>query len=494
MRLTALDQLLAGADQQPALSDGALRRYNRSQLREVVTATAERLQAAGVQRLALLADNGPDWVIADLAALMAGVVLVPVPPFFTPAQQQHLLSAAAIDALLAPAGVAAQFGALAEQPLLGLMLSRLQPPTPVALPAASAKITFTSGTTGNPKGVCLGASHQLRTAQALAAATAGVVHRRHLCLLPLSLLLENVAGVYAPLLNHNEVVVPPLAAVGLSGSSTFAAATAVTALELHGATSCVLVPEMLRALLAELASGRACPSALTFVAVGGGRVSEQLLAQAEALGLPLYQGYGLSECGSVVALNRPGHNRRGSVGQPLPHVQLMVASDGLIRIRGNSFLGYLGDELASGSDSDEVDSGDLGHLDGDGYLYLDGRRKHQLITAYGRNVAPEWPEAELQAEGAVAQALVTGDGLPQLVALLTAAPTISDQQLAAAVARANQRLPDYARIGAFVRTPLWSPASGLITSNGRPRRDRLAHHFATELTALAAQVAGELTS
>lgn len=488
-----LDQLLAGDDQRPALSDGALRRYNRSQLREVVTATAAQLRASSVQRLALLADNGPDWVIADLAALMAGVVLVPVPPFFTPAQQQHLLSSAAIDALLAPAGVAALFGGQHEQPLLGLMLSRLQPATAVSLPATTAKITFTSGTTGNPKGVCLGVDHQLRTAAALAEATAGLAHRRHLCLLPLSLLLENVAGVYAPLLAHSEVVVTPLAAVGLSGSSGFDGATALRALNHHQATSCVLVPEMLRALVGQLAAGAAGPAALAFVAVGGGRVSDQLLDQALALGLPVYQGYGLSECGSVVALNRPGYCRRGSVGQPLAHVQLVVDSDGLIRIRGNSFLGYLGDELASGLGADEVDSGDLGHLDNGGYLYLDGRRKHQLITAFGRNVAPEWPEAELQAEAAVAQALVTGDGLPQLVALITAPSAISDQQLAAAVASANQRLPDYARIGAFSRTPLWSAASGLVTSNGRPRRDLLSRHFAAQLTALAAQVAGELT-
>jgi acyl-CoA synthetase (AMP-forming)/AMP-acid ligase II len=97
--------------------------------------------------------------------------------------------------------------------------------------------------------------------------------------------------------------------------------------------SIVLVPELLRLLVAAAERGWPVPGSLKFVAVGGAAVSVDLLARAEAVGLPVFEGYGLSECASVVCLNTPDARRRGSVGRPLPHASVRLADDGQIMVR-----------------------------------------------------------------------------------------------------------------------------------------------------------------
>ncbi len=222
---------------------------------------------------------------------------------------------------------------------------------------------------------------------------------------------------------------------------------------------------------------------LRFAAVGGAPLSAALLTRASALGLPVFQGYGLSECASVVALNRADANRPGSVGQPLPHVRLRLADDGEVLVGGVDFAGYLGEPASA---TDEVATGDLGEFDADGYLYLRGRKKHQFSLASGRNVDPGWIEAELTQRGALAQAYVQGEGARHLVALLwPRQPDLPDSVLADQVARLNQRLPDYARIGAWHRlAEPFTPANGLLTATGRLRRDAIQAHHAALLSHL----------
>jgi acyl-coenzyme A synthetase/AMP-(fatty) acid ligase len=126
-------------------------------------------------------------------------------------------------------------------------------------------------------------------------------------------------------------------------------------------------------------------------------------------------------------------------------------------------------------------SGDIGRLDADGYLHIEGRRKNVLITAFGRNVSPEWVETALTAQPVVAQAVVVGDGQAQLDAVIWPVPganAASTEAIAQAVARANATLPDYARIGRWVLGDATRDlADGLFTPNGRPVRERvLARH------------------
>lgn len=421
--------------------------------------------------LGLLADNGPDWVAVDLDAQAAGIPLVPLPPFFTPAQLAHAVAATGMDALYCTSESTAR--ALGFQRKHDLpWYSREAPPVP--LPPGTAKITFTSGTTGAPKGVCLTAAAQRAVARSLAEAMRSLGIERHLCLLPLAVLLENVAGVYAPLAAGAQWIAPPLAEVGMSGATGFDARACLAAIARHEAHSVILLPQMLLSLTNLLEAGVPAPRSLRFVAVGGARVAPALIERARAVGLPVYEGYGLSECASVVALNTPQGDRPGSVGRPLPHLGVRIAGDGEIVVSGSGFLGYVGQAFTE----NELFTGDLGSLDADGFLHVAGRRKHMLITSFGRNVAPEWPEAELLAGGALAQAAVFGEGRPQLCAVLVPAPAASDAAIAAQVGAANARLPDYARIVHWVRAESpFAPHNGLATANGRVRRDAVWERY-----------------
>jgi long-chain acyl-CoA synthetase len=444
---------------------------------------ADALRRAQLRVLGLVADNGVDWVVAERAAEAQRLPLVPLPAFFTLAQLQHAADAAGVDALMCEApGLARALGFAIGHSVAGTTLPLFRrAAAPVALPAGTAKVTFTSGTTGTPKGVCLSAGRQRAVARALVAATQPLGIERHLSLLPLAVLLENIAGVHAPLLAGATCCVPSLGTVGVGGSTGFDPRAALAAIAHWQADSVILLPQMLIALTAALEAGAPRP-ALRFAAVGGAQVAPARVERARAAGHPAYEGYGLSECASVVALNVPGADRPGSVGRPLGHADVRI-DDGEIVLRGAGFLGYIGGDAPPDGD---VRTGDLGRFDADGFLHIEGRRKHQLITSFGRNVAPEWPEAELAATPAIAQAVVFGEARPQLCAVLVAtSAAVPDSALDAAVRAANARLPDYARVAWWLRAdaPL-SVANGLATANGRARRDAVWSRYGARLDAL----------
>jgi long-subunit acyl-CoA synthetase (AMP-forming) len=449
-------------------------------------AAALRRAAPPVRMLGILADNGPDWVVIDLAAERIGLPLVPLPAFFTPAQLLHAVVATGMDALFCASTAAA--GALGFGPagaLDGVSIPWLRrADEPALLPAGTSKITFTSGTTGTPKGVCLGAAHQRVVAHSLVAATKGLGIERHLSLLPLPVLLENVAGAAAPMLAGATCCVPPLVEVGLSGATAFDPRACLAAIARWQAHSVILLPQMMVALTAALEAGAPRPSQLRFAAVGGAKVAPSLVARARAAGLPAYEGYGLSECASVVTLNVPGADRPGSVGRALPHIDVRVGDDGEILVSQAGFLGYLGAEERTAM-AGCLRTGDLGRLDSAGYLHIEGRRKHLLITSFGRNIAPEWPEAELLAGSAIGQAAVFGEARPQLCAVIVPrAPAVPDAAIEAEVRLANRRLPDYARVACWIRADApFSPAEGLATPNGRVRRDAVWSRYGARLDA-----------
>lgn len=466
--MTARDTLIALGNGRAGLT--------RDELSTEVAALAARLKHAGTRVLATLLDNGMPWVVADLAAEDAGVVHVPLPLFFTPEQTAHALQAAGVDTLLTIASLAARWPqaqskhwVVAGEPVCAVRLPAQGRP----MPPGTAKLTFTSGTTGTPKGVCLGAAGLLRVRDALVQALEPLDIRRHLCALPLAVLLENVAGVMAPLARGAECLVPPLAELGLSGSSSFDPAVFNAAVERYQPHSLILLPQMLRAWVGWLAGqGRLAPQGLRMVAVGGAAVGAPLLHAARQLGIPAHEGYGLSEGSSVQTLNLPGADRPGSAGRALPHARVRVSDRGEIEVAGGLMLGYLGQPPLQG---DWWPTGDLGEIDADGFVHVRGRIKHVLITAFGRNVSPEWVETALRSGRTIAQAVVLGDGEPALSAVVWPVnDALPDSAIQAEVDAANASLPDYARVARWVRAQApFTAGSGMATANGRPRRDAI---------------------
>lgn len=410
-----------------------------------VQQAAATLDALRVRVAAIDLPNGSAWAIAHFACLQRGIPQVPLPQFFTQDQRAHALRDAGADALLAVPSSERTFD-----------VQRLSH-APVALPEGTALITYTSGSTGTPKGVCLSQQGMEQVARSLLEVLGKESAQRHLSVLPLGVLLEQVGGLYTALLAGGTYIVrsEPLP----------------DALQSSRATSCILVPELLKKLL----HATHTYPALQFAAVGGARVDAALLDEAARQGLPVYQGYGLSESASVVAVNAPQQNKIGTVGRLLPHMQCRVADDGEIILRNPAILGYACGAKWQG----EYATGDIGAFDADGFLTIHGRKKNLLITAYGRNIAPEWPESLLTAQPEIAQAFVYGDGQANLSALLV--PAYESADVGAALQRVNAQLPDYARIVAWQRSQPFTPANGMATGNGRLRRDVVLSTLSKEL-------------
>ncbi len=465
---TQADSLaLVGAHEQDNVSWG--------DLAQTCEQLAEQLILAEIKVLALYAENSPAWVLVDLACQRAGIVLLPLPMFFSPEQIQHALTESGADAILTDQHAVLE-SLVTMQPVLqtmeyvGFSLFSLNTPS-AKLPTETAKITFTSGSTGTPKGVCLSNDHQHGVASSLAVVIE-LDSPRHLCLLPLSTLLENIAGVYAPLLRGGTVIILPSNQLGFEGSSVCDSNMLISTIETQRPDSFILLPQLLLLLVSALEQGWQAPESLKFVAVGGAKVALSLLQRGHVLGLPVYEGYGLSECGSVVSLNTPEYNKQGSVGQLLQHVSVEEC-DGELRVSGACMLGYAGDE-ASWYQS-VIETGDIAQVDGDGFLSILGRKKHCLISSFGRNIHPEWPESDALGGAVLQQCVVFGEAKPYCIALvLPREPTATDKTIAQWLESVNQGLPAYAQIKRWYRleTAL-TFENKLMTSNGRPIRNEI---------------------
>jgi long-subunit acyl-CoA synthetase (AMP-forming) len=433
----------------------------------------QRLRDEHVHVVALALDNGIEAILWDLAALFEGLACVLLPGFFSQAQRRHCLEQSQAERVIAEPMYAKELQGAGYQQRGEFWARRFDEPG--RLPAGTAKLTFTSGTTGTPKGVCLAADSMLRVARELEQASQPVEARHHLALLPLAILLENL-GCYAALYAGAMLSLPSQKTLGIQGASEVDPTRLLGCLAERRAQSLILVPQLLLMLVMAAEQKAFNPHTVRFAAVGGARVSQDLLQRAQRIGLPIFEGYGLSECASVVCLNRPQAHRVGSVGQPLPHVEVRLADDGEVMVKGSTLLGYLGEPAHDGQ---WWPSGDLGEFDADGYLYLRGRKKHQFVTSFGRNVNPEWVEAELTQGGDIAQAFVYGEALPHNHALLwPSRADCTDHALEMAVAKANAALPDYARAHRWTRLQEpFTTANGLLTANGRPRRDAIVEHY-----------------
>lgn len=477
--LSAISEHAASRPTAVALSDGEFG-LTYSELEKLVPELAERLKNTGAKTLGLALDNSPLWAALDLALLSSGQILVPLPGFFSHSQLAHAISDSGIDLILTDRPELLGFLENAGFKIIRVIESELCRKTyseiyignraKSRIPPGTSKITYTSGTTGQPKGVCLGQGAIESMAVSLSHAAQVSFEDRYVSVLPLAALLENIAGLYVTLLSGAACFLLPLEKVGLYGATKLDVVKMAGALSEHRATGTNLTPQLLQALLMLL---EASPSinleGLRFVAVGGAPVSGRLLRCAQTLNLPVYEGYGLSECASVVSLNTPQNHRIGSVGKPLPHVQLRFGEDGEILVNGSVMLGYGGMEAVN--PGGYWPTGDTGFMDEEGYLHLTGRKKNIFITSFGRNVAPEWVERELTHHPAIAQAAVFGEGRPWPVAVVVPR---NPEFVEDAIKQANGELPDYAQVAAWVVADApFTPENGQLTSNGKLKRDSI---------------------
>ncbi len=436
--------------------------------------------------IGLYLGNGSQWIIVDLAALYADVVCVPIPMFFSSEQVKHAVNDANLSLVLGDLsfidGDLPNFEAQAAIEIASTPVSvwrnLSKKENPLQRPGLS-KITYTSGTTGNPKGVPLSLHQIEKVLDSLVEIAEGSEDDRALVLLPLSTLLENIGSVYLPLLVKATILVPDSASLGFQGSSRVDAKRLSKALNELQPTTAILVPQLLK-LFITLAEHQLMPSSWRFLAVGGAPVSASQLTSAEQLGLPVYQGYGMSEASSVVAMNSLSENRVGSVGKPLRHIDIDIADDGEILVSGTGFCGY-SHELGE-PHSEIYATGDLGYMDKDGFLHVTGRKRDLIITSFGRNVSPEWIESEILASPVVAQVVVFGNDQIALSAVIVTTENASRADALNALKHTNNGLPDYARVQAMViaHTP-FSLNNGLLTANGRPRRQQIFAQYRDEL-------------
>ncbi|GGN23304.1 MULTISPECIES: AMP-binding protein [Marinomonas] len=451
------------------------------ELANAVSARKNWLLAQQVSRVAIAMDNTIEWVLFDLACQAAELCCVPVPSFFSQQQTAHLLNESGIELMLTQDNNSPANHDATDSPFDGVFITRLVVQNEPEIPIGTHKITFTSGTTGQPKGVCLSNEAQLNVTRSIAD-TVALEEVRHLCLLPLATLLENIAGVYSPLLVGGTIILASQEERGFSGSRLAQPQQLLTLISQQQPTSLILVPELLSLFVGACLQGWKPPTSLRFIAVGGGKVAAGLVQKAHALGLPVYQGYGLSECASVVSLNTPAQQDQASAGAVLPHNQLHIEQDELV-ITGNLFLGYL--NQPESFYPQEVRTGDLVSLN-NGFLSIDGRQKNIIINSFGRNLSPEWVEAEIMATGYFRETLVFGEAKPHCGALLSpAVANITEEQIQQVISMVNQHLPDYATIGTWLALaqPLRS-IPGMVTATGKPIRDKILAHFSDQIESL----------
>ncbi len=213
--------------------------------------------------------------------------------------------------------------------------------------------------------------------------------------------------------------------------------------------------------------------ALVALVSGGARLDPEVARFFQAFGVPVLQGYGQTEAGPVVSVNPPGHARHATVGIPLDGVTVRIGEDGEILVRGGLVMdGYWNQPEATAAALQDgwLHTGDVGVVDAAGYLTITDRKKDILVLSGGENVSPARIESLLMAEPEILQAVITGEGQSGLSALLVPAEHQDARTVAAAVARANQRLSTTERIRRHALVPPFTIENGLLTPSQKIKR------------------------
>ncbi|MCC7350446.1 MAG: AMP-binding protein [Phycisphaerales bacterium] len=367
--------------------------------------------------IGLLLPAGAGFVASFYGTLLAGKSVVPLNFLLGDREIAHMIQDSGIDTVVTIPQLARR---LKDHPLKVVDLTQLPTTPPAALkpkfpsPKADdlAVLLYTSGTSGSPKGVML--THgNLQSDVDGAIESAQLKHQhRFLGVIPLFHAFGFTAMMLAPI---------QLGAT-IHYIARFSAVATVQAIREHQASLLFGVPSMFGAML-HLKNASAEDFRSIYAIISGGEPLPRALADAfeQRFGVPLYEGYGLSETSPVVALNSPREHRAGSVGKPLSSVQVKITDEagnalstdeiGEVWLKGPMIMkGYfnLPRETAAALTADGyLRTGDLGRLDRDGFLYITGRKK-EMISIAGEKVYPREIEDILLKHPEIAEAVVLG--------------------------------------------------------------------------------------
>jgi long-chain acyl-CoA synthetase len=464
-------------------------RYRYAEVAGRARTFAARLESAGIAKghaVAIWSENRPEWVIALWGCLLRGAVLVPI-DYRTSASFVDRV-AAITDARLILAGDVVEPSALASGRLVWTLADLRQSDgagpgtlTPVEVePGDTAEIIFTSGATADPKGVVI--THKNILANIVPIEREVAKYKRYarpfqpirfLNLLPLSHMFGQAMATFVP---------PMLPGVVLFTRS-YAPEDIIRQIHDRRISVLVSVPKMLEVLkdyvirvLPETAQDpprkmhwtgrwwhyrrvhRLFGFKFWAMVVGAAPLDPDLEAFWGRLGFLVVQGYGLTETAPIVTLNHPFHAAQGAVGKPIAGVEVKIADDGEILVRGDNVTqGYFNapDETRNAFKDGWFHTGDIGAIDDKGQLHIRGRKKEMIVTPEGLNVFPEDVERALNAQPGVRDSAVVGASAPgshaeRVHAILVLEP---GTDVDAVVRAANLQLGDHQKIRSAV---VWS--------------------------------------
>ena len=398
---------------------------------------------------------------------------------------------------------------------------------------------YTSGTGGRPKGVMLThRSIQANITAAIELLEEGNVieNQRFLSLLPLSHSYEHTAGMHLPFQIKAEVwycestdqiannlievsptlmtAVPRLYEVlhdrimrGVRAKGGISEKLFMTAIRLgvkrsngqrlmpHEIILNMITNKLVRAKVRQRLGGR-----LEFFISGGAALNPEIGNFFMALGINLLQGYGQTEASPLISANRPGHIKIETVGPAVSGIDLKIANDGEILVRGDLLMkGYWRDEAATAATirNGWLHTGDIGEVDDEGYISITGRKKDIIVNSGGDNIAPGRVEALLTIEPEIEQAMVDGDKRPWLAAIvvpseelreIAKSPDALSSMVGEAVERANSRLSQIERVRRFIiADEAFDTENGEMTATLKVRRHVVRDRYGDRLDALYPQ-------
>ncbi len=486
-----------------------------AQLTRRLAATASLLHDLGLRRgdaLGLMLVNRPEFHVVDAAAMLLGATPFSLYNTSPPEQIAFVMGDAGNRLVVTEPRFADVVGAAkahARTVLLDELAGGdegfdLEPHWRAVAPDDLLTLIYTSGTTGSPKGVELTHANMLAELRGVHAAVPLEGGGRWVSFLPSAHVADRWGSHYSALMTYGHTVTcvadptQLMAAVAGARPTSFGGVPRVweklkAALEASGATA--MPADQLRAMLGF--------DQAQWLGVGAAPTPVEVLEFFDGLGMPICEVWGMSETSCIVTTNRPGRTKPGSVGLPIEGMELWIADDGELLVRGPLVMaGYRNrpDLTAEAIDADGwLHTGDVARIDEDGFVWIVDRKKELIINAAGKNMSPANIEARLKAAGPlIGQALVVGDRRPYNVALLVLDPENGaglDPADPAVVARiqaevdaANAQLSRVEQIKRFrLLDAEWLPGGDELTPTMKLKRRPIAAKYAAEIDAIYAR-------